>query len=174
MECPECGSNYVQKKKVVYESGTTFTTGTSKTVGIGMAGPSAAYGGAVTTTHRKSQTNQARDARPPEYPKIAGLFTSILVIIVTLAGSVIFYLLFSGFLVFIANKIDMVGKTSNMLIFVVTPILILLGALYRCYCTLKENSKTNNQRKIAEYQEEYWKWENTWICQSCGEEIPNY
>jgi hypothetical protein len=82
MQCPTCDSDHIQRQRIVYESGTTSGTATSRgTVSAGLFN-SASTRSTTTSTH---QTSIAAKCAPPSYPKtryglIIGVSTVISII----------------------------------------------------------------------------------------------
>jgi hypothetical protein len=66
MNCPNCGSNNVQRLQVIFENGTQHITAHSETLGVSFSSSSEGAGGALTTTTGISQSIIAQKASPPK------------------------------------------------------------------------------------------------------------
>jgi|GEM_PF-3864534 rubrerythrin len=152
--CPVCSGTEVKKVSFIYESGTTEIYGGAVGTGIGF-GEDLSVGGGVASIKGKTQTLLAQKLTPPKESSGAGIGCFFLIII---------------FIIFIIIN-SIILKLTELLIpahsakIVTISFLVTLGIGFFKWSRIMDSAQKNAKLK---YQKDSKKWNNSWICNSCG------
>ncbi len=147
LTCPECGSDSVQKAKVLHESGTS-TSLSKMSIGVGTGSNVG-----VAEGRGRSQAELAKQFSPPVKPSIglmSGTVTSLIV------GGIMCLIILAVYDIWHRNPRAIGG-------FVIVSVLIIISSIF----LIKFVSKELNQKK-TKYQEDCDKWDRLWFCNRCG------
>ena len=146
LKCPRCGSDGIQKARILYEAGTSSIKMTSSGIGVTGGG---SVGVGVTTTTGGTQTELSKTLSPPTKPqRSTGLTLGV------------FALTSFGIIYTIGALVG--GKIVHSLFGI--------GFMSVGFFLIKSLEESLKKAR-AQYQVDYANWGRLWFCNGCGDTL---